>query len=304
MRNWGQVAFAGAVAGLIFCGTVLVLGTSSFWLACTLGFVAGYLAYEFNEVRDAASTFVWRLREGFRERREDVRQWLKDPHPYLLISSPVWLGSGSYVFYLVIAYIMQQVQPFWARVYGCFMASALVFVFTFIVALVASMFVWAFALFGADQEGVFYVEREGYTRTDGIYVRIFPSYQAEMANKDYVEMPFTYGNVFRWFVGGCFEAFFRAAVTWCGLIPAVIWIGSLLFQLLARIHSSKRLMCGFGGVIGGWISHAFFWSAEMSFWQAGLYLLAGALFGACVALLEWKASQFFARQTAPDPVSA
>lgn len=304
MRNWGQIAFAGAVAGIVFCGTALILGISFFWLACALGFVAGYLAYEFSEVRHVASAFARSLREWYRERRADARQWLDEPHPFLLISSPVWLGFGSYVSYLVVAYIAQHGQPFWVSVLGFLVALPFIFLFTMVVGLIASMFVWAFALFGADREGVFFVEREGYTRADGTHVRLSPYDRAEMLWKGYIEQPFTYGNVFRWYVGGLFETFFRAAVTWCGLIPAAIRIGSLLFRLLARIHSHKRLMCGFGGVIGGWISHAFFWSAEMSFWQAGLYLLAGALFGACATLLEWKANRFFARQTASDSVSA
>lgn len=300
MKNAGQIAFAGAVAGLVFCGTLLILGVSYLWLAFGLGFTSGYLAYEFEEVRDAASAFAWSLRQGFQEWRSDARQWLKEPHPYLLISSPVWLGAWCCFSYLAIVYLAQRSESALVFVPVLLLALGMITLLVAVIGLLASAVVTAFVHFGADCQNAFFVEPD-VERNLRDHPYLYTDPRVEMSEKGYVEHPFTYSNALYWFIGGCFEVFFLVAITWFGLVPFVIWLASLLLQLFVRIHSSKRLMCGSGGVIGGWIAHALFWNAEMSFWQAGLYLLAGALFGACAALLEWKASQVLARGMTPAP---
>jgi hypothetical protein len=304
MRNWGQIVFGGGVAGFIFCGTLLITGVSSPWyflLAVALGFLAGYLAHEFDEVRVAALAFGRFFRQECQVRWSDFRQWLKNPHPYLLISSPVWFGFWCCSLYLVITYLVQSSESVWVSIAGFIPALAIISFTAALMAILVSAIVMGFVLFGAELQNVFFIEPDA---AGDSRISISPGHQKEMLDKGYIEQPFTYGNVFHWYVGGLFETFFLAAITWCGLVPVAIWTGSLLFRLLVQIHSSKRLMCGSGGVIGGWIAHVLLWNAEMSFWQAGLYLLAGALFGACVALLEWRLIQALSDQPDSAPVEA
>ncbi len=292
MRDWLKIALAGAAGGSAFCITTFVLGLSHLWVAFPIGFLAGYLAYEFREVCSIATGLIGEIS---RHLWHGIMAWAKGHYSFIIISSPVW-GGGT--FFLVSA-LMAERDPD-----GNVMSVVTCCVWSLVILSVLLSFATSVAegvaQLGARRQNAFF------TTGSKFFVEEQEIATRQLRDAGYREVELDFRNVVSWIVGGCFEIFFFFATLWLYIFPLCGWIFKTVayviqcvIRLLAFIHSDERMMCGSGGMIGGYAAYVLFWDPSLTLAQRTVYVLAGAIMGAGAALLEWKASKVFARRRAP-----
>jgi len=321
-RETMKIGLACFVGGAVCTAVALLVLPALWWLGMLAGFAAGYLAYEFREVLQAVPKAARAARQGlfcgfsgFAEGLVFIKNWFaKSEHPFFfgailctLICSVIYMEFGpvlpinmgvNVLFFSVsigaalavfgfVMYLCLFYQPVWLGAYE-----------------VEKKF-WSGSYLNNLSEYCYFYDNDGYACFKKDRTK-----REELLCFGRTEAPLTYPNVGRWFVKGvafglCF-LFWRIPVRLASLFydPFLVTLFQMLRIfvlelpkfvyrfvrfLVLYIHSSKRLLCGVDGALGG--SLTALWALHQPELVASSLLLVvccGGILGATLGVVNYR----------------
>ncbi len=301
------------VIGGVVC-VMVWLALPQYWpLAIVAGFAAGYISYEFRDVIRSVPIAARQTLYMVRKNAHPAADWLLKTRPLFHVTLVMWTLFWSWITPMAVyAFALAKTAPNGDG--GVTLGGLLM------VALAGSFLIpyWLFST--ATYLGATLTNR--YWRPmPFFYQELFVDYSdynkerryAQLEEKGMSETRLTYLSAFRWLTIGLAALIIRTPIhislflydaarfVLGGLVLLVYDAFKFLFRLFRLIHSSKRVLCGISGVIGGAIACGLFYRPGMTIFQQALLIATGGLIAMAVGIVLYKLLELFlARETADN----
>ena len=286
-----KVALACFISGVCFM-IVAILATPAFWwLGFLAGMAAGYLGYEFREVRESIPLAYKYAKDRSRKELEAGRglvEFFNHPHPAI--------STAMFTFFITAYLVMKGLvfifgSPNFPIGLGLTIILGTSFgVVWLMITTVVTFFVLDITENGAD------IDNCSWNGTNEYY------YFEDR------ELPLTYKKYFHWLFLGVkemvlkkFHAVKEATkkivifLFWTlpkgivvGIYATMYLSGYFLWQLIILIHSDKRVLCAIDGTLGGAISYLLFTPATKSTPEQILIVVFSGFLGAAIGVANWE----------------
>ncbi len=328
METSRKIASACFIGGTTFCMVALLFAPLYWWfglLAGTaVGGAAGYLSFDFSEVR-AAIPIAWRTARralpglGFnvtlgvtlivlasiafvmesasatvvvmRDTSLRVRLWFSEPKPFAHPAMALAIVPACWTFWSIGGPLLTKNGD---NVIG----GVIIYMWLPLLVMVyfELMFILlgVFAFIGARvDEKCFWYPFERRRRSTGEMIEVMEKLEA----KGLHGVPLTYRNVGRWVAKGLSISLRFALWTWWTqafvlgftvAFAAVRLVIQFLYELGMFVYSQERVLCAVYGVAGGLASCLYFGPAATSVSERAVLILFGGLLGAAFGVANWE----------------
>lgn len=277
MSDWLKIAIACFIGGVTCSGVALLVSPAYWWLGLLAGFAGGYVSFEFTAVPAAVKKVLANIPE-----RKKVRQFIADCE------------------------LQRKMKELWNGIKATFVVLfALVGIFGLMVSLMTSIAFWGAPVGYRTVAHNTIHDPWTYVYTLAVLIAIICIYIAAGGadtKKDKREALLVgLGVMLLTPLPGLVTS---APVFGIGCTYYIL--AKIIWPAVRAIHSSKRILCGVDGMLGGAASYIWLITPEASISQRVMLILFGGLLGSAFGVLNFEvvSKRLLKLFPKPDPTPA